>query len=163
MFLVISLLFYHRACCNSLLYSAPQCSTLHDWQRPYSFTKISHSWWGCVYVQHSALKKSGLLPSPLSSNLVLALPRGGLPVAKEVASELHAPLDLVTVRKVGCPGHDEFAVGALTEESVWLNEETLQQLGYTQHTPAVVSTIEKEKKEARRREHVYRASIPEYV
>jgi putative phosphoribosyl transferase len=43
--------------------------------------------------------------------IVLALPRGGVPVAYEVAKSLNAPLDLLFVRKIGCPGHEEFGIG----------------------------------------------------
>src|SRR5437764_4658962 len=45
--------------------------------------------------------------------VVLALPRGGVPVAYEVAQALHAPLDIFTVRKLGVPGHEELAMGAI--------------------------------------------------
>lgn len=47
--------------------------------------------------------------------VVLALPRGGVPVAFEVAKALHAPLDLVMVRKLGAPGHEEYAIGAVVD------------------------------------------------
>lgn len=49
--------------------------------------------------------------------MVLALPRGGVPVAAEVATALHAPLDLVLVRKIGVPGHSELAAGAVVDEA----------------------------------------------
>jgi putative phosphoribosyl transferase len=57
------------------------------------------------------------LPRPV----VLALPRGGVPVALPVARRLHAPIDLLLVRKIGVPGHEELAAGALIEgaEPVW--------------------------------------------
>ncbi len=58
--------------------------------------------------------------------LVLALPRGGVPVAFEVAKALHAPMDLILVRKIGAPGHEEFGIGAVVDGSdpqVVLNEE----------------------------------------
>ncbi|HEX2136296.1 MAG TPA: phosphoribosyltransferase [Microvirga sp.] len=63
--------------------------------------------------------------------VVLALPRGGVPVAFEVARELQAPLDLLFVRKIGAPGHPEFGLGAVIDGShpqVVLNEEVLAQL-----------------------------------
>src|SRR5215471_16881855 len=50
--------------------------------------------------------------------VVLALPRGGVPVAFEVARELHAPLDVFVVRKLGLPGHEELAMGALATGGV---------------------------------------------
>ena len=51
----------------------------------------------------------------LADPVVLALPRGGVPVAAEVAAALHAPLDLLLVRKIGAPGDPELAVGAVAE------------------------------------------------
>ncbi len=61
--------------------------------------------------------------------LVLALPRGGVPVAAEVASALGAPLDVFVVRKLGVPGHEEYALGAIATGGVRvLNEEVVQAL-----------------------------------
>jgi putative phosphoribosyl transferase len=57
---------------------------------------------------------------------VLALPRGGVPVAFEVAQALHAPLDIFLVRKLGVPGHEELAMGAIASGGVRvLNEEVV--------------------------------------
>jgi predicted phosphoribosyltransferase len=50
--------------------------------------------------------------------VVLALPRGGVPVAYEVASELQLPLDVLTVRKLGVPGHEEFAFGSIASGGI---------------------------------------------
>jgi putative phosphoribosyl transferase len=64
--------------------------------------------------------------------LVLALPRGGVPVAREVAQALNAELDLVMVRKIGAPGHPEFGIGAVVdgaEHQIVLNEEVVSGLG----------------------------------
>lgn len=64
--------------------------------------------------------------------VVLALPRGGVPVAAEVAGALHAPLDLLLVRKIGAPGHAELAVAAVTEGPppiVVVDDEVLQMTG----------------------------------
>jgi putative phosphoribosyl transferase len=58
-----------------------------------------------------------LLPLRDAHPIVLALPRGGVPVAFEVARALRAPLDLVLVRKIGAPGHEEFAIGAVVDGS----------------------------------------------
>ena len=52
---------------------------------------------------------------PLADPIVLALPRGGVPVASEVARALHAPLDLLIVRKIGAPGREEYGIGALVD------------------------------------------------
>jgi putative phosphoribosyl transferase len=63
--------------------------------------------------------------------VVLALPRGGVPVAVEVARELGAPLDVLLVRKVGAPGHREFGVGAVGEDGVlWLDDAGIDELGF---------------------------------
>jgi putative phosphoribosyl transferase len=56
-----------------------------------------------------------LAPLRAERPIVLALPRGGVPVAYEVAQALHAPLDLVIVRKIGAPGHEEYAIGAVVD------------------------------------------------
>src|SRR6266446_6482310 len=63
------------------------------------------------------------------STLVLALPRGGVPVAFEVAQALHADLDVFLVRKLGVPGHEELAMGAIASGGVRvLNEELVRDL-----------------------------------
>ena len=62
--------------------------------------------------------------------IVLALPRGGVPVAFEVAQALHAPLDVFIVRKLGVPGHEEFAMGAIATGGVRvLDDEAVRFLG----------------------------------
>src|ERR671934_727636 len=62
--------------------------------------------------------------------IVLGLPRGGVPVAFEVAQRLHVPLDVFIVRKLGVPGHEELAMGALASGGlVVLNEEVVRGLG----------------------------------
>ena len=70
---------------------------------------------------------------PLSNPVVLALPRGGVPVAAAIADRLGVPLDVILVRKIGAPGHSELAIGALAmigeRSSVFRNEEILAQLG----------------------------------
>lgn len=58
---------------------------------------------------------SRLLEKHYDKPVVLALPRGGVPVAAEIASALHAPLDLLLVRKIGVPGHEELALGAVMD------------------------------------------------
>ena len=83
--------------------------------------------------------------------IVLALPRGGVPVAYEVAQELHAPLDLFIVRKLGVPGHEELAMGAIASGDVRvLNDEVVAQLGLPQM--AIDRVAHRELKELQRRE-----------
>src|SRR5713226_2193007 len=66
---------------------------------------------------------------------VLALPRGGVPVALEVAKTLHAPLDVFIVRKLGVPGHEELAMGAIASGGVRvINREVLEWLPLPQKT-----------------------------
>ena len=65
----------------------------------------------------------------LSDPVVLALPRGGVPLAAIIAEEIQAPLDLILVRKIGHPLHEEYAIGALTEdEEPMMNEEESRQI-----------------------------------
>ena len=72
--------------------------------------------------------------------VVLALPRGGVPVAYEVARALDAPLDVLLVRKLGVPGHEELALGALATGGVRvINEEVVQRLGIPLHVIAAVT------------------------
>src|SRR5437667_2016548 len=67
--------------------------------------------------------------------LVLALPRGGVPVAYEVAQALDAPLDVFVVRKLGVPGHEELAMGAIASGGVVVvNEEVVEALGLSSRT-----------------------------
>lgn len=90
-----------------------------------------------------------------SDVLVLALPRGGVVVAREVAGLLHAPLDVVVVRKLGFPGQDELAIGAIASGGVQvLNEALLAQTGLPTHR--VEAVVERERAELRRREELYR-------
>jgi putative phosphoribosyl transferase len=87
--------------------------------------------------------------------LVLALPRGGVPVAFEVAHELQVPLDVFLVRKLGVPGHEELAMGAIASGGVLvLNERVLQMLDIPEET--VNEAAEKEGLELQRREKLYR-------
>lgn len=87
--------------------------------------------------------------------VVLALPRGGVPVASEVAKELGAPLDIFVVRKLGMPGHREVAMGALASGGVRvLNEDVV---GWYRIPPAAIEAIAREEQaELERREHAYR-------
>src|SRR4051794_16230097 len=87
--------------------------------------------------------------------IVLALPRGGVPVAFEVAQALHADLDIFLVRKLGVPGHEELAMGAIASGGVRvLNEDLILQLGITQ---AMIDRVTaQERKEIERRERMYR-------
>jgi putative phosphoribosyl transferase len=91
---------------------------------------------------------------------VLALPRGGVPVAYEVAKALHAPLDVFLVRKLGVPGHEELAMGAISTGGVRvLNEDVVDFLGIPQHVIDAVSA--NELRELKRRELAYRGNRPE--
>lgn len=91
--------------------------------------------------------------------VVLGLPRGGVPVAHEVAKELQAPLDVLVVRKLGVPGHEEFAFGAIASGGVKvLQEDLIQQLGLAYNTMDKV--IEQESAELKRREQSYRGDRP---
>ncbi|MDQ4076563.1 MAG: phosphoribosyltransferase [Chloroflexota bacterium] len=89
--------------------------------------------------------------------MVLALPRGGVPVAFQVAKALNAPLGLFLVRKLGVPGHEEYAMGAIASGGVRvLNEEVVEQLRIPQE--AVERVVAREQQELERREHTYRGN-----
>jgi putative phosphoribosyl transferase len=91
--------------------------------------------------------------------LILALPRGGVPVGVEVARELGAPLDVFLVRKLGVPGHEEVAMGAVAAGGVTvLSEDLILELGIPQR--AVSEVIAREQKELVRRERLYRDHWP---
>jgi predicted phosphoribosyltransferase len=91
--------------------------------------------------------------------LVLALPRGGVPVAFEVARALHAPLDVFQVRKLGVPGHEELAMGAIASGGVRvLNEDLVRALRISDEVIDAVAA--KEQRELERRERAYRGDRP---
>lgn len=92
--------------------------------------------------------------------LVLALPRGGVPVAYEVAKELRAPLDVFLVRKLGVPGHEELAMGAIASGGVRvLNEDVVDYLDIPDEVIDAVAV--EELKELERRERAYRGDRPQ--
>lgn len=87
--------------------------------------------------------------------VVLGLPRGGVPVAFEVASALHAPLDVFVVRKLGVPGHEELAMGAIASGGVRvLNDDVVSAAAIDAQT--IEDVAEHEKRELERREWLYR-------
>jgi putative phosphoribosyl transferase len=91
--------------------------------------------------------------------VVFALPRGGVPVAFEVASALHAPLDVFIVRKLGVPGHIELAMGAIAMGGAQIfNDDIIKQLHVTRDEIAAV--MDQEKEELKRRETKYRGNQP---
>jgi putative phosphoribosyl transferase len=96
-----------------------------------------------------------------SDVLVLGIPRGGVPIAAEVATALNAPLDICLVRKLGVPGNQELAMGAISTDGVQvLNEDLLDWLRISGHTIAEVG--DRELHELQRRDRVYRGdrSLP---
>src|SRR5207249_373152 len=91
--------------------------------------------------------------------IVLALPRGGVPVAFEVARALNAPLDLFLVRKLGVPGHPELAMGAIASGGIRvLSEDLIYELGIPREAVEAVSV--RERLELERRDAAYRAGRP---
>jgi predicted phosphoribosyltransferase len=91
--------------------------------------------------------------------IILALPRGGVPVAYEVAFALKAPLDIWIVRKLGLPGREELAIGAISSGGVRiLNEDIVDALAIKQDL--IDAVTERELKELQRREKQYRGSRP---
>jgi len=91
--------------------------------------------------------------------VVLALPRGGVPVAAEVARSLDAPLGVVVVRKLGVPGHEELAMGAIASgDEVVLLDGLIDRLGIT--NDAIDQVARAERAELARREAVFRGNRP---
>lgn len=91
--------------------------------------------------------------------IVLALPRGGVPVAFEVAQALHVPLDVFIVRKLGAPGQEELAFGAIASGGVRvLNQSMLLSLNLPRKEIEAVTA--EQTRELERREHLYRDDLP---
>jgi len=91
----------------------------------------------------------------VSGVIVLALPRGGVPVGFEVASSLALPLDVFLVRKLGVPGHPELAMGAIADGGVEvLHEDLIQDLGISRHQVQQVAL--RERTELERRDRLFR-------
>lgn len=91
--------------------------------------------------------------------IVLALPRGGVPVGYEVARSLRVPLDVFVVRKLGVPGHEELAMGAIASGGVrLLNHEVVDGLGIPGEL--IEQVARREEVELERRERLYRGSRP---
>ena len=94
-----------------------------------------------------------------SDVLILALPRGGVPVAFEVAKELNVKMDVFIVRKLGVPGNEELAMGAISSDNVLvLNEDIVKSFQIPERVINMVAG--NELKELERREHTYRGDRP---
>lgn len=92
--------------------------------------------------------------------MVLALPRGGVPVAFEIAQALHLPLDILIVRKLGVPGHEEFAMGAIASGGVRiLDQDLIRRLSLSD--AIIREIVEREQLELLRRERIYRGQRPQ--
>lgn len=95
------------------------------------------------------------IPDPI----VIALPRGGVPIAAEIARAIRAPLEVLVVRKLGAPGNPEFGIGAITEgDFYWVDNETVAALGVTHEQLNRVLLSESD--EVRRRVQTYREDRP---
>jgi len=94
-----------------------------------------------------------------SDVIILALPRGGVPVAYEVDLALNAPLDILIVRKLGLPGREELALGAIASGGIRvLNDDIIRVLSIPQEIINIVA--QRELQELERREHIYRGERP---
>lgn len=93
--------------------------------------------------------------------VVLALPRGGVPVGYEVASALGLPLDVFVVRKLGVPGHEELAMGAIASGGVRIiNDDVVRQFGITENVIATAAAHEQVELERRERRYRDGRSLP---
>ncbi|WP_224337286.1 phosphoribosyltransferase [Haloprofundus halobius] len=98
----------------------------------------------------------------VDADLVLAIPRGGLPVGRVVADRLDVPLDVVVAQKLGAPGNPELAIGAVAGDgSVWLNDDLVDRLGVS--AEYVEAVREREAENARGKVASYRGgeAVPE--
>ncbi|MBX7158188.1 MAG: phosphoribosyltransferase [Verrucomicrobiae bacterium] len=94
-----------------------------------------------------------------TNTLILGLPRGGVPVGFQMANLLHLPLDILIVRKLGVPGFEELAFGAIASGDVlMLNQEIVQSLNISEMT--IQHIVAKERQELERRETLYRGDKP---
>jgi putative phosphoribosyl transferase len=92
--------------------------------------------------------------------IILGLPRGGIPVAFEVARKLQLPLDVFVVRKLGVPGHEELAMGAIASGGIRvLNEDVVRSLNISGEI--IESVAKRQSEELKRREQLYRGNRPE--
>lgn len=106
-----------------------------------------------------ALARLMIERAPRDAVVVLALPRGGVPVGFEVARALGAPLDVFLVRKLGVPGHEELAMGAIATGGVRVvNQEVVDAMGIDE--AALDRAAEDEGRELLRRERAYRGDAP---
>ncbi len=102
-----------------------------------------------------ALKNYGEAPD----TIILAMPRGGVPVAYEIAKALGLPMDLLLVRKLGVPGHEELAMGAIsTGNTIVCNDDVIRDLNITKET--IDKVVAEEHKELTRRNKAYRSNKP---
>jgi putative phosphoribosyl transferase len=91
--------------------------------------------------------------------IILGMPRGGVPVAYEIAKQLKAPLDVIVSRKIGAPGQEEFAIGAIApDDIVILDQSLVNSFGLTKE--ALNQLIENEKQEMNRRIKRFRGKKP---
>lgn len=110
-------------------------------------------------VEAGRLLAADLATRQLAVNtLVLALPRGGVPVGAEVAEALKAPLDVLVVRKLGVPWQPELAMGAIAGETRMLDQSLIRDLGVS--GDEVEAVVAQEAQELKRREENYRGGLP---
>ncbi|HEY2488138.1 MAG TPA: phosphoribosyltransferase family protein [Streptosporangiaceae bacterium] len=109
--------------------------------------------------QQAGREPAGASPAPAARPLVLALPRGGVPVAREIADALGSPLDVLVTRKIGYPPQPELGVGAIAEGGGPVyDDEFLRRLGLSRGDLAPV--VARERAELDRRVRVYRGGRP---
>lgn len=112
--------------------------------------------------RHDAGRQLGtaVVDADLSVDIVLAIPRGGLPLGREVADALNRPLDIVVARKIGAPHNPELAIGAVgSDGSVWLNDALLDRLDISDQY--LDEAIDEETANARNKASRYRGDRPE--
>jgi predicted phosphoribosyltransferase len=106
------------------------------------------------------LVATALVERGVDADIVLAIPRGGLPLGRAVADALDAPLDVVVASKIGAPGNPEYAIGAVgSDGSVWLDDDAIDRLGVTDSY--IDRERDREARGAREKASRYRSGAPE--
>jgi putative phosphoribosyl transferase len=153
----------HKLCMSKL--KCEKCTLPPTFAQPHASVHIHACRGGAAMAYHNRKEAGQRLAKKLSHYqgrddvLVLGLPRGGVPVAFEVAKSLRAPLDVFLVRKLGVPGWSEYAMGAIASGGLRvINEAAVRRLGISQD--AIDAVTAREERELERRDRMYRAGQP---
>jgi putative phosphoribosyl transferase len=94
------------------------------------------------------------------SAIVLGIPRGGVEIAAEIAKKLQIPLDILMIKKIGFPGNEEFAIGAVSSNEKWINERIIQENKISKEY--LQKQIKEKQNEIQQRYRIFRGNNPMY-